>query len=388
MERLAALELAVQAAEDEKARAVREGRLGDAESIAREAERLKRDHASLTAQYEKARAKERPTVTTTDVAEVVARIAGVDLSAVLATERERLSSLEERLSSAIVGQAQAMTSVAEAICRSRLGLSDPRRPKSALLFVGPSGTGKTETARLVAREIFGREDALIKLDMSEFAEGHTVSKLVGSPAGYVGYRDATKLTDALRKRPHAVLLFDEFEKAHPDVQNLLLQILEDGTISDGTGRPVSCRHAYVILTSNVGSENLGKKALGFGDDVRAFETLVREELANRFRPELLNRMDRVVVFRPLDRGPLKEILRRELEGILNRVESVQRVACEAGDDVLEWLLSQPMPPEEGARAARRLIEKEITAVIGRMLAERPQKKKLHFKVTPSGLRLV
>ncbi|MFZ2804092.1 MAG: ATP-dependent Clp protease ATP-binding subunit [Patescibacteria group bacterium] len=388
MERLTSLELAIQAADDTKTLAVAEQRLQDAEVAAQEAERLRNEHVSLKNAYEKARAKDVPLVTTDDVADVVSRIANVSRSAVLATERERLSHMAQTLSKSILGQQVAMTAVADVVSRSRLGLGDPRRPKAAILLVGPSGTGKTETARIVAREIFGREDNLIKLDMSEFSEGHTVSKLVGSPAGYVGYRDATKLTDALRKRPHAVVLFDEFEKAHGDVQNLLLQILEDGTISDGTGRPVSFRHAYVILTSNVGSDRLGKKSLGFGNDAEAYDTSVKSELAQRFRPEFLNRLDRVVVFQPLDREPLKEILRRELQEVLTRVEDAQRVACGTSDEVLEWLLSQPLPPEEGARAARRLIEKEVTALISRLLAERPQKKKLQLKVTSGGLRLV
>jgi ATP-dependent Clp protease ATP-binding subunit ClpC len=388
MERLTSLELAIQAADDTKTQAVAENRLEDADQAAQDAERLRNEYQSLKAAYEKARIKDTPLVTADDVADVVARIAGVSRSAVLATERERLNQLSDRLANTIVGQSHAMKAVAEVVSRSRLGLGDPRRPKAAILLVGPSGTGKTETARIVARELFGREDNLIKLDMSEFSEGHTVSKLVGSPAGYVGYRDATKLTDALRKRPHAVVLFDEFEKAHGDVQNLLLQILEDGTISDGTGRPVSFRHAYVILTSNVGSDRLGRKALGFGDGAEEYEAVVKEELAQRFRPEFLNRLDRVVVYHPLDREPLKEILRRELAEVLERVSNAQRVACETSDDVLDWLLKQPLPPEEGARAARRLVEKEVTSLISRLLAERPQKKKLSLKVTSNGLKLV
>jgi ATP-dependent Clp protease ATP-binding subunit ClpC len=388
MERLTSLELAIQAAEDNKTQAVTEGRLPDAEVSAREAERLQKEFASLKAAYENARAKDLPTVSAKDVALVVARMTAVPVSTILATERERLHHLEERLSAVILGQNDAMKTVADVIFRSRLGLSDPKRPKAAMLFVGPSGTGKTETARLIARELFGQDQGLIKLDMSEFSEGHTVSKLVGSPAGYVGYRDATKLTDALRKRSHAVVLFDEFEKAHPDVQNLLLQILEDGTISDGTGRNISFRHAYIVLTSNVGSDKLGKKQVGFLEDGQGFASFINDELKARFRPELLNRMDRIVVFEPLDQGPLKHIVRRELTEILARVESVQRVACQAGEEVLDWLISQPLPPEEGARAARRLVEREITAAIGRLLSAQPQKKKIRFRITPSGLKLL
>ncbi|MBP9869099.1 ATP-dependent Clp protease ATP-binding subunit [Patescibacteria group bacterium] len=388
MERLSALDLAILAADELKQDFVVEGKLDEAEVSAREATRLKKERTSLTAAYEKQREKDQPIVTMMDVAEVVSRMSGVSVPTILATERERISTLGENLRGKIIGQDAAVLAVADVVSRSRLGLSDPKRPKAAMLFVGPSGTGKTETARALAMELFGRPDALIKLDMSEFSEGHTVSKLVGSPAGYVGYRESTKLTDAVRKRPHAVVLFDEFEKAHSDVQNLLLQILEDGTISDGTGRPVSFRHAYVILTSNVGSDQIGKKTLGFGGDATDAKNLIKDELGQRFRPELLNRLDRTVIFHPLDREPLKEILRREVSEILNRVSSVQNVACHAGDDVLEWLLAQPLPPEEGARAARRLVEREVTALIGRLLAERPQKKTLQLKATAKGLRII
>ncbi len=388
MERLATFELAVNAVLEAKRAAVSEGRLEDAARATTEAEKLIKEYETLKASYDAARAKEMPLVSTVDVASVISRMSSVPLASVLATERERLTSFETRLATAIVGQTSAVRAAADVITRSRLGLHDPNRPNAMLLFVGPSGTGKTEMARVIARELFGREDALLKLDMSEFSEHHTISKLIGSPAGYVGYRDATKLTDKLRKRPHCVVLFDEFEKAHPDVQNLLLQIMEDGTISDGTGRSVSFRHAYILLTSNVGSEKLSAKSIGFGDDARDFSTLMHDELTQRFRPELLNRLDRIIVFEPLTESALREILQRGLTQILGRVQTVQRVACSAGDDVLEWLLKQPLPREEGARAIRRLLEREVTAAIGKLLSEKPQKKKMQFKVMSGGLKLV
>jgi ATP-dependent Clp protease ATP-binding subunit ClpC len=388
MERLSALDVAIGAAEETKETAVREGRLQDANAVAADVERLKKERAGIEGSIRREQDKSWPIVTAEDVARVVARMSNVPLSTILATERVRLSSLEDNLRKHVVGQDAAIRDLADIVRRSRLGLGDPLRPKAAMLLAGPSGTGKTELARALAIELFGREDALVKLDMSEFSEGHAVSKLVGSPAGYVGYRDTNKLTDAIRKRPHCVVLFDEFEKAHGDVQNVLLQILEDGQLSDGTGRPVSLRQAYVILTTNVGSDQLGKKSLGFGDDAGSFEQLVRRELSDKFRTELLNRLDRVLVFNPLARRDLKEILRRELKEILARLQKTQRVACTAGDDVLEWLLTQPLPPEEGARAIRRLVEREITAAISRLLTEKPTKRKITFKAGHKRLQVV
>ncbi len=386
-ERLASLDVAIEAAEEGKSSAVGAGDLAEAESAAQRIEKLEKERTSLRQRIERDRARSLPVIGAAEVERVISNATGIPIETVRMSDRERLSRLAAVLGKRVYGQEAAIRDVAEVVTRSRLGFGDPHRPKAALLLVGPSGTGKTELARTLASELFGREDALIKLDMTEFSEGHSVSKLVGAPAGYVGYREATKLTDAVRKRPHCVLLFDEFEKAHADVQNLLLQVLEDGKMADGTGRPVSLTHAYVILTSNVGSDKLGMKPLGFGDAGGDLESMVKNELSQRFRPELLNRLDRVVVFKPLERDHMRRIIERELKETLARVETAQRVACKAGDDVIEYLLSRPLPAEEGARAARRLLEREVTALISKLLASKPQKRTLSLTATAKGLSI-
>lgn len=386
-ERLTTLELAISAAEEHKQEAVRTNNLTAAEAAAKEIEDLQKQAEELKKAINAKRAKNTPTVTSEDVARVVARATGASLSTILASDRQQLHGLRGDLRKVIFGQDEAVDALADVVTRSRLGLGDPARPKAAMLFVGPSGTGKTEMARHLAKLIFGREDALVKIDMSEFSEGHSVSKLVGSPAGYVGYRDANKFTDAIRKRPHSVVLFDEFEKAHADVQNVLLQILEDGKLTDGTGRAIPFRHSYIIITSNAGSERLSMKSLGFGAEGGNFSGQVHEELKERFRPELLNRLDRIVVFKPLGDNVLRQILRRELETIMRRVEEAQHVAWSASDEVIDWLSKRPMPAEEGARAIRHVVEREITSLISRLLAEKPNKKKIMLSVTKNGLKV-
>lgn len=392
MERLRTLEAAMGIAEEHKEQAVAANRLDDAARLREDEDRLRGDHESLTSELAAKRAAAGLRVTARDVAQVVARIANVPVETVLATERERLSELETRLGASIIGQTAAIRSVAHAVRKARLGLSDGNRPKVSLLLAGPSGTGKTELARTLAKELFGREDALLKLDMSEFGEGHSASKLLGSPAGYVGYREANRFTDRIRKRPHCVLCFDEIEKAHPEVQHLLLQLLEDGKLTDSTGRSVSFRHTYVVLTSNVGAEAVSRKMLGFeeGDISQGdgFERYVRNEIRERFRAEMLNRLDHVVVFRPLANEHVREIVKRELDQALKRVETAQRVACTAGEDVLNWLISRPLPEQEGARAARRLVEREVTDFVGRLLSEKPGKKKITIRATKKGLMAV
>jgi len=392
MERLRALEIAQSEAMAAKEDAVAENRLEEASRLKTNEEKIERERNNLTETLKSERTNTPLRVRMEDVASVIARIANLPVETVLATERERMKGIGTRLKQRVIGQDRAVHMVSDAVRKARLGLNDERRPKISMLFAGPSGIGKTELARTLATELFGREDALLKLDMSEFAEGYSASKLLGSPAGYVGFRETNKFTDALRKRPHCVVCFDEIEKAHPDVLNILLQLLEEGKVTDSTGRAVSFRQAYIILTSNVGADTLGKKSLGFdGQDsasAEAFEERIRSEIDERFRPELLNRLDRIVVFQPLAQEHMREIIKRELDSAFARVSSAQNVACQAGDDVLNWLLKQPMSEKEGARAARRLVEREITDFVGRLLAKQPNKRTIRLKAGKKGIASV
>ena len=390
MERLRALEIAIQAARAAKEAAVAEKSLAEGAKALEDEQRLLKEKNKLEEQIRQSRTEAPLPVTSAHIARVVARMTHVPIEVIQAAEQERLVKLEGQLSEIVLGQEDAVRIVTERVRHARLGLSDPRRPKASFLFVGPSGVGKTEMARAMACAIFGREEALVKFDMSEFAESHSISKLLGSPAGYVGYREGNRLTDTIRKNPHSVLLFDEFEKAHPDVQHLLLQALEDGKITEATGRSVSLRHAYLVLTSNVGAEFIHRAKLGFGhaDSMTSFEELLREQLTDRFRPELLNRLDRIVVFRPLSRQTLKRIIRRELTLILERLRQTQQITYAVGDDVLDWLLNRDLKAEEGARTARRVVERELSSILANTLVENPKKKKIRLKVTKNHLVIV
>ncbi len=321
-------------------------------------------------------------VQASDIAAVVSRLSRVPLSSILLAEKEALRGLEGRLKTSILGQSEAVQAVAEAVQRARLGLSDPRRPKASFLFVGPSGVGKTELARVLAKELFGKEDALHRLDMSEFAEAHTVSKLLGSPAGYVGYREQNRLTDTLRKRPNSVLLLDEFEKAHPDVQHLLLQILEEGQLTDGTGKSVSLRNAYVVVTGNVGAELLQRGSLGFGDNAAGnkFEARVHEQLKERFRPELLNRFDKIIIFNPLSKEAIEALIRRETQTVLDRAQETHAINYRVSQEVFKWLTDQAKIKEEGGRAARRVVERDILPLVATALLKPSNKKRWNIRV--------
>jgi len=304
-------------------------------------------------------------VTAEDVAEIVSRATGIPVSQLTAEERDRLLKLEEQLHGRIVGQEEAVTAVAEAVRRSRAGLGDPRRPTGSFLFLGPTGVGKTELARALAEALFGDEDLMARFDMSEFQERHTVSRLVGAPPGYVGYEEAGQLTEQVRRRPYSVLLFDEIEKAHVDVFNLLLQILDDGRLTDAQGRTVDFKNTVVIMTSNLGSDLIrahARKEESFEELKEALMNILRQSL----RPEFINRIDEIIVFRALTDEQLLDITMLLLDRLERRLHA-QRIEVEFDDEAVRLLAREGFDPEFGARPLRRTIQRRVENELSRMV---------------------
>jgi ATP-dependent Clp protease ATP-binding subunit ClpC len=300
-----------------------------------------------------------------DIAELVSRWTGIPTGRLLEKEAERLVHMEEVLHQRIVGQEEAVAAVSEAIRRSRSGLSDPRRPIGSFIFLGPTGVGKTELAKALAEFLFDDESNMVRIDMSEYMEKHTVSRLIGAPPGYVGYDEAGQLTEAVRRRPYRVILFDEIEKAHPDVFNILLQILEDGRLTDGHGRTVDFRNTVVIMTSNLGTADLQRQPFGFrteGRDQQAEEerlrTSVNDALKRTFRPEFLNRIDETIVFHPLTREQIVQVVGLMVRDVQERLED-RGITFELTLGASEWLAREGFDPVYGARPLRRAIQRYL-----------------------------
>ncbi len=306
-----------------------------------------------------------PVVDVAEIAQVVSRATGIPVSQLTEEERERLLRLEGQLRQRVIGQDEAVTAVAEAVRRSRAGLADPNRPVGSFLFLGPTGVGKTELARALAETLFGDEDRMVRLDMSEYSERHTVSRLIGAPPGYVGYGEAGQLTETVRRRPYAVVLLDEIEKAHPDVFNILLQVLDDGRLTDSQGRTVSFRNAVLIMTSNVASELIGRsrQAIGFGatdtdTEGGGLSDTVMRELRQIFRPEFLNRIDAIIAFQRLETEQLRQIVELLLEQTRRRLRA-QDVAVTFTPAAIDWIAARGYEPEFGARPMRRAIQRDV-----------------------------
>jgi ATP-dependent Clp protease ATP-binding subunit ClpB len=302
-------------------------------------------------------------VTEEDIAAVVSRWTGIPVSKLVEGEREKLLRLEEALHGRVIGQDRAIVSVADAVRRSRAGLSDPNRPLGSFMFLGPTGVGKTELAKALAEFLFDSQDALVRLDMSEYMEKHTVARLIGAPPGYVGYEEGGQLTEAVRRRPYAVLLLDEIEKAHPDVFNVLLQVLDDGRLTDGQGRTVDFRNTLIILTSNIGSP-LILEMQAQGEDAAAIREAVLGELQDAFRPEFLNRVDDIIVFDALTPGDLHRIVEIQLGGLRKRLAE-RRVALHVTEAAKDRLAQIGYDPAFGARPLKRAISREIETPLAR-----------------------
>jgi ATP-dependent Clp protease ATP-binding subunit ClpC len=307
-----------------------------------------------------------------DIAEVIAQWTGIPVSQMLETESAKLLNMEARLHERMIGQDEAIVAISDAIRRARSGLKDPRRPIGSFIFIGPSGVGKTELAKALAEFMFDDQDALVRIDMSEYREQHTTARLFGAPPGYVGYEEGGQLTEAVRRRPYRVILFDEIEKAHPDVWNALLQILDDGRLTDGQGRTVDFRNTVLIMTSNLGTEFVRKSgSLGFlqnsGDDEeRASSQKITKALRDTFRPEFLNRIDEIITFSPLSKEDMQKIVDLQMKEIVERI-SERGVAVELTPKAREWLAEQGYDAAFGARPLKRALQKFVESPLSKQL---------------------
>ena len=334
----------------------------------RKAAELKAERLRLEQEYNQAKARWQrekkidTVVDAEDIAELVAQWTGIPVSRMMETETEKLVHMEERIHQRIVDQEEAVTAVCEAIRRSRAGLKDPKRPIGSFIFLGPTGVGKTELARALAEFLFDDEEAMVRLDMSEYMEKHTVSRLIGAPPGYVGYEEGGQLTEAVRRRPYRVILFDEVEKAHPDVFNILLQLLEDGRLTDGHGRTVDFKNTVVIMTSNLGTEEFQRGGLGFTRkdeaDEQRMKAAIESALKRTFRPELLNRIDDVIIFHPLTEEHLKSIVNLLIREVERRLAE-RNIKLEISDEARAWLVQKGYDPVYGARPLRRAIQRYV-----------------------------
>ncbi|MFQ5944190.1 MAG: ATP-dependent Clp protease ATP-binding subunit [Anaerolineales bacterium] len=353
------------------AQAMEEARYDDAQELMEQETAQEEKLAQLRAGWE--RSEDSPKVTAEDIAEVVSMWTGVPVMQIAQEESERLLQMEEALHERIVGQDEAIEAIAKAVRRARAGLKDPRRPVGSFVFLGPTGVGKTELTKSLAEFMFGSEEALVQIDMSEFMERHSVSRLVGAPPGYVGYDDAGQLTEAIRRRPYSIIVFDEIEKAHNEAHNMLLQIMEEGQLTDARGHKVDFRHALIVMTSNLGAELImNQSQLGFAtkldedmEERLAYEEMHRrltEQLKKEFRPEFINRVDSVIVFHALSMEQIKAIVDLELAKVARRLED-HSLKLRATGEAREMLATLGYDPEMGARPLRRVIQAKVEDVL-------------------------
>lgn len=301
-----------------------------------------------------------------EIADVVSSWTKIPVRKLEEGESQRLKNLESILHERVIGQEEAVTAVAKAIRRGRVGLKDPKRPIGSFLFLGPTGVGKTELSKALAEAMFGTENALIRVDMSEYMEKHSVSKMIGSPPGYVGYDEGGQLSEKVRRNPYSVILFDEIEKAHPDVFNILLQVLDDGHITDAQGRKIDFKNTVIIMTSNAGAESIiSPKRLGFGAvadekaDYKVMKDRVMEEVKHLFKPEFINRIDEIIVFHPLNKGHMKDIVTIMLKEIMKRTKEQMNITLSVDEAAKEFLINKGYDEKYGARPLRRTIQSSL-----------------------------
>lgn len=381
------LEQELQRVRDTKRQAVVEERFLEAIELKREEERVRSSIDTHSQEYQEGPI---PLIAAGDIASVISRMTGIPVSDLLEHTGTNPEEIKTKLSARVLGQTSVVKSVANALARAKSGIIHPKRPLASFLFLGPSGVGKTELARAIAHTFFKNEKNFIRLDMSEYAEGYSISKLIGSPAGYVGYRDQSNLTDRVKQRPYSVVLFDEMEKAHPDVQNLLLQMLEEGELTDATGKTINFKNTILVLTTNIGLEKFEHGGIGFShSEEEARHTLtqdIRKEMEERFRPELINRIDTVCLFDPLKKETLTQIVQKELNELCVRLEEMHAIELTFHERVPSHLCEQ-LDTKLGARGVRQKIQQEIETKIAERLAQKDRPKKLHLHVQHSEITL-
>lgn len=373
-------EAAAQRGDYEQGAALRTQRLG-----------LEQEHIELRGKWlEEEKIEE--VVDEDSIAELVAKWTGIPVTRMLEGETEKVAHMEEGLHERVVGQDEAVVAVSDAIRRARAGLKDPKRPIGSFIFLGPTGVGKTELARALAEFLFDDEEAMVKIDMSEYQEKHTVSRLIGAPPGYVGYGEGGQLTEAVRRRPYKVILFDEIEKAHPDVVNILLQILEDGRLTDGHGRTVDFKNAVVIMTSNLGGQEFQRGSLGFRQEKQTrteqqrLKSSVEGALKQSFRPEFLNRIDEIIIFQPLTEDQIRQIVDLLMNDVQKRLKD-RGITVVLSDEAKAWLAREGFDPMFGARPLRRIIQREVENPLSKklILGEFRDGEEISVGLSPEGL---